>query len=79
MKCIILRLQGDVKKGAFSSGVWYSKIFVFSFINVLLNFLKYLRSVLFPRIVISVFFRFCFIIVPKLQLFNDWVKFLVFL
>ena len=43
------------KQGTFNSDVWFSKICVFSFMDVLLNFLKYLRSALFPRIVISAF------------------------
>ena len=46
------------KQCTFNSSVWYSKIFVFSFIDVLLNFLKDLRSVLFPRNVISAFMYF---------------------
>ena len=37
---------------------WYSKIFVFLFIDVLLICLKCLGSVLFPRIVISAFMGF---------------------
>ena len=37
------------KQGTFNSDVWYSKILIFSFIDVLLNFLKYLRSVLFRK------------------------------
>ena len=44
-----------VKQGTFNLGFWYSKILVFLFIDKLLNFLKYRRSVLFPRIVISAF------------------------
>ena len=35
------------------SDLWNSELSVFSLIEVLLNFLKYLRSVLFPRVVIS--------------------------
>ena len=35
------------------SNVWYSRTAVISFIEVFLNFLKQLRNVLFPRIVIS--------------------------
>ena len=46
------------KQGTFKSGVWYSKIFVFYFMDVLLSFPKHLRSVLFPRIVISAFIGF---------------------
>ena len=43
------------RHGTLKSGVWYSQMSVFSFIVVLLNFLKYLRSVLFPKIVVSAF------------------------
>ena len=35
------------------SDIWYSKISVFSLIEVLFNFVKYLRRVLFLRMVIS--------------------------
>ena len=41
------------RQGTLRSDVWYSKISVFSLIEVLLNFLKYLRRVLFPRMVRS--------------------------
>ena len=41
------------RHGTLRSDVWYSKISVFSLIEVLSNFLKYLRRVLFPRMVIS--------------------------
>ena len=46
------------KQGTFRSDVWYSEIYVFSIMDVFLNFLKYLRSVLSPRIVISAFMGF---------------------
>ena len=35
------------------SDVWYSRVSIFSLIEVLLNFLEYLRCVLFPKMVIS--------------------------
>ena len=41
------------KQGTLISGVWFSRISVFSLIEVLLNFLKYLRRVLFPSMVVS--------------------------
>ena len=41
------------RQGTLRSNFWYSKISVFSFMEVLLNFLKYLTSNLFPRIVMS--------------------------
>ena len=56
--CDILNAISIILKGrpsTFKSGVWYSKRSVFSFIVVLLNFLKYRRSVLFPKIVVSAF------------------------
>ena len=37
------------------SGDWYSRLSVFSLIEVSLNFLKYLRRVLFPSMVASAF------------------------
>ena len=48
---IILRGRQDTLE----SGVWYSKRSVISLIVVLLYFLKYRRSVLFPSIVVSAF------------------------
>ena len=45
-------------KTTLNSDVCYPKIFLFSFMDVSLNFLKYLTSVLFPRIVISAFIGF---------------------
>ena len=41
------------RQGTLRSGVWYSRISVFSFIEILLSFRRNPRSVLFPRIVIS--------------------------
>ena len=41
------------KKGTFASGVCYSRLSVFDFTVVFLNFRRYLRSVLFPNIVKS--------------------------
>ena len=46
------------RHGTLKSGVWYSRMSVFSFIVVFLNILKYLRSVLFPKIVVSAFVGF---------------------
>ena len=43
------------REGTLESNVLYSKKSVFSFIVVLLNFLKYRRSVLFPNTVVSAF------------------------
>ena len=43
------------RQGTLNSDVWCSKISVFSFMDVLLDFLKYIRSFLFPRAVISAF------------------------
>ena len=43
------------RQGNFKSNVWSSTKLVFSFMDVLLIFLKYLRSVLFPGIVIYAF------------------------
>ena len=51
MNAINIILRG--RQGTLKSGVWYSKRSVFSFIVVLLNFLKYRMSVLFPNIVAS--------------------------
>ena len=45
----------SVKQGTFKSDVRCSKITVFLIMNVLLDFQMYIRSVLFPRIVISAF------------------------
>ena len=50
-KAISIILKG--RHGTLISDVWYSKISVFSLIEVLLNFLKYFRMVFFPRMVIS--------------------------
>ena len=52
-RSIILILNG--RQGTVNSDVWYSKKTVFSFMDVLLNFLMYLRNILFLRIVISAF------------------------
>ena len=41
------------RQGSLRSGVWFSKISVFSFMDVFLNFLNNPRIVLFPRIVMS--------------------------
>ena len=54
LNAINIILEG--RHGTLKSGVWYSKMSVFSFIVVLLNFRKYLRSVLFPKIVVSALF-----------------------
>ena len=48
---INIKLKG--RQGTLKSGVLFSKISVFSFIVVILNFLNYRRSVLFPKIVVS--------------------------
>ena len=53
-------------KGTLNACVCYSKTFVFSFIDVLLDFLKNLRIFLFPLIVISAFIGF------DLQLCKDF-------
>ena len=50
-KAINIVLKGG--QGTLRSDVWYSKISVLSFIKVFFNFLKNLRSVLFPGIVMS--------------------------
>ena len=41
------------RQGTLFSVFWYSRVSMFSLTKVLLNFLKYLRRVLFPRIKIS--------------------------
>ena len=41
------------RQGTWVLDVWYSRITVFSLIEVLLNFLKYLLRVLFHRMVVS--------------------------
>ena len=46
------------RQGILKWGVWYSKKSVISLIVVLLYFLKYRRSVLFPNIVVSAFVGF---------------------
>ena len=53
LNAINIILKG--RQGTLESVNWYSKRSVFSFIIVLLNFLKYRRSVLFPKIVVSTF------------------------
>ena len=58
LKAINIILKG--RQGTLESVNWYSKRSVFSFIVVLLNFLKYRRSVLFPKIVVSAFAGFFF-------------------
>ena len=73
-KAISIILRG--RQGTLRSDVWYSKISVFSLIEILLNFLKYLRSVLFPRIVVPAFIG---NVLYKFLLSNDWVKTLMFL
>ena len=55
-----MRIILSGKQGTFKSDVWYSKIFVFFFMDVLLNFVKYVRINLFLRIVISAFMGFYF-------------------
>ena len=40
------------RQGTWISDVWYSRISRFSLIDVLLNFLNYLRRVLFPKMVV---------------------------
>ena len=56
-RCIILRVKQAIFHQLFVI-LKFSEIFVFLFIDVLLNFRKYLRSVLFPSIVISAFMGF---------------------
>ena len=56
--CVVLNainiiLEG--RQGLLESDVWYSRRPVFSFIVVLLNFLKYRMILLFPKIVVSAF------------------------
>ena len=51
MKAISVILKD--RQGTLISDVWHSGISVFSLIEVLLNFLEYLRRVLFPRKMIS--------------------------
>ena len=53
LKAIIIILKG--RQGTFETFKLYSKRSVFSLIAVLLNFRKYRRSVLFPKIVVSAF------------------------
>ena len=53
------------RHGTLNSSVWYSKVSVFSFVVVLLSFLKNLRSFLFPKIVVSA------LIGSVLYLFHD--------
>ena len=53
LNAIIIIVKG--RQGTLESINWYSKRSVFSFIVVLLNFLKYRRSVLFPKIGVSAF------------------------
>ena len=55
------------RQGTFNSDVWYCKISVFSFMDVLLIFLKYRRSVSFPIIVISAFTGFVFCLCQDLS------------
>ena len=51
LKAIRIKLRG--RQGTVDSFSWYSRRSVFSLIVVLLNFRKYRRSVLFPKIVVS--------------------------
>ena len=51
LKAIRIILRG--RQGIVDSFNWYSRRSVFSLIIVLLNFRKYRRSVLFPKIVVS--------------------------
>ena len=53
-KAISIILTGT--QSTLISRVWYSKISLFSFMEVSLNFPKHIRSVLFPRIVMSALF-----------------------
>ena len=56
LNAINIILKG--RQGTLESLIWYSRRSVFSLIVVLLKFLKYRRSVLFPKIVKSVFVGF---------------------
>ena len=61
MKCEILGVSYLMVDSLLSIQMFgIPKYLVFSFMDVLLIFLKYLRSVLFPRIVISAFTGFVF-------------------
>ena len=51
LNAINIILKG--RHGTLKHGVSYSKISVFPLIVVLLNFRKYLRSVMFPKVVVS--------------------------
>ena len=53
LKAMRIILKG--RQGTVDSFNWYSRTSVFSLIVVLLNFRKYRRSVLFPKIVVSAF------------------------
>ena len=53
LKAMRIILKG--RQGTVDSFNWYSRRSVFSLISVLLNFRKYRRSVLFPKIVVSAF------------------------
>ena len=51
---------------------------LFSLIEVLLNFLKYLRRVLFPRIVVLALIGLVLYLCQDFILSNDWVNVLMF-
>ena len=53
LKAMRIILKG--RQGTVDSFNWYSRRSVFSLIVVLLNFRKYRRNVLFPKIVVSAF------------------------
>ena len=72
-RSIILIL--NVRQGTVNSDVWYSEKSVFSFMDVLLNILMYLRNILFPRIVISAFKGFILYSCRDLSCLMIWSSF----